>query len=471
MNTASIQKAGAASKAIRRWGALMGLLVVAAVGAPAQTSMEDRMAAMEALLERQNARIQQLEQELAVSQGEGKVQEVRAVRDDGRPFIRPAVLVSSTSGPILVPAAAPEPALTPEPAAAAVPAPPQDPTTSPDFEGLNFFRGMSLSGSVDAYYGYNFNKPGSRTSAFHSLDPHSNSMTLNLVELDLNKAVSDSSPLGYRLTFGYGPTADIVNGGDFGIGNVTGANFLQYYLSGQIPGSKLTIDVGKFVTQHGAEVIETAPNWNYSRGILFGFAIPFYHFGVRATYAASEQVSLAAFLVNGWNNVVDNNGGKTFGAQLIWTPSERFTFVQNYMVGPENADDNDNMRHLFDSLLTVGLHEKVTFMTNFDYGMDEITGGGKVHWIGAAGYLRLSPASWFAFTPRFEYYNDPNGFTTGARQQVKEITFTPEFLIGENFITRFEYRRDWSNAATFSRGPAESGFSQDTVGLGVILKF
>ena len=470
MKTASIQRAGAARKSFRRWGALVCLMVVAAVGSPAQTSMEDRIAAMEALLEQQNARIQQLEQELAVSQGEVKVQEVREVRDDGRPFIRPAVLVSSTSDPILVPAAAPVAAGVPEPAAAA--AAPQDPTTSPDFEGLNFFRGMTISGSADAYFGYNFNKPGDRTSAFHSLNPHSNSMTLNLVELDLNKEATDTAPIGYRLTFGYGPTADIVNGGDFGTGNVTGANLLQYYISGKVPNSNLTIDVGKFVTQHGAEVIETAPNWNYSRGILFGYAIPFYHFGVRATYAASEQVSLAAFLVNGWNNVVDGNGGKTFGAQLIWTPSERFTFVQNYMVGPENADDNDNMRHLFDSLLTVGLHEKVTFMTNFDYGMDTLTGGEKVHWIGAAGYLRLAPTSWFALTPRFEFYNDPNGFTTGARQQLKEFTLTPEFLITENLITRFEYRRDWSNSPTFSRGTTfDSGSSQDTLGLGVILTF
>jgi len=470
MKTANIQKAGAAPKSLRRWGASICLMVVAAVGSPAQTSMEDRIATMEALLQQQNARIQQLEQELAVTQGGAKVQPVSEVRDDGGAFIRPAVLVSATSGPILVPAAASAPAGSPEPAAAAAPAP-QDPTASPDFEGLNFFRGMSLSGSVDAYFGYDFNKPGSRTSAFHSLDPHSNSMTLNLVEIDMAKDVSDSSPLGYRLTFGYGPTADIVNGGDFGTGNITGANLLQYYVSGKIPNSKLTIDVGKFVTQHGAEVIETAPNWNYSRGILFGYAIPFYHFGVRATYAASEQVSLAAFLVNGWNNVVDNNGGKTFGAQLIWTPSDRFSFVQNYMVGPEGADDNDNMRHLFDSLLTVGLTDKVTFMTNFDYGMDEIAGAGRVHWIGVAGYLRMAPTSWFALTPRFEFYNDPNGFTTGARQQLKEFTLTPEFLIGENFITRFEYRRDWSNSRTFERGPAEIGSSQDTLGLGVILTF
>ncbi|OFW26665.1 MAG: hypothetical protein A3H27_14135 [Acidobacteria bacterium RIFCSPLOWO2_02_FULL_59_13] len=338
-----------------------------------------------------------------------------------------------------------------------------------DFDALSFFKGMSLGGSLDAYYGYDFNKPGTRTVDFRNFDFNHNSVALNLLELNLGRPVSESSRLGYNVTFGYGPTADFVNGGDPG---VTGDNLFQYYLSGLLPvGKGLTVDVGKFVTQHGAEVIESIPNWNYSRGILFAYAIPFYHFGVRATYATSESVSLAGFLVNGWNNVVDNNGAKTFGAQLVLS-NNRASFVQNYMTGPENDDDNDNFRHLFDTLLTVKLHDKVTFMTNFDYGWNRLTDGQSAHWIGTANYMRFQFSGRFALTPRFEFFNDPQGFTTGTRQQLKEITITPEFLINEHMITRLEYRRDWSNAATFVRGASlDSGSSQDTATIGVMLTF
>ena len=38
-------------------------------------------------------------------------------------------------------------------------------------------------------------------------------------------------------------------------------------------GRGLTLDVGKFVTQHGAEVIESKDNWNYSRSFMFALAI------------------------------------------------------------------------------------------------------------------------------------------------------------------------------------------------------
>ena len=49
-------------------------------------------------------------------------------------------------------------------------------------------------------------------------------------------------------------------------------------------------------------MIESKDNWNYSRGLLFSWAIPYYHTGLRATYAVNDKVSLAGFLVNGWNN-------------------------------------------------------------------------------------------------------------------------------------------------------------------------
>ena len=84
------------------------------------------------------------------------------------------------------------------------------------------------------------------------------------------------------------------------------------YISYLTPlGKGLQFDVGKFVTPLGAEVIEAKDNWNYSRSLLFALAIPYYHMGVRATYSANAKVTLAGLVVNGWNNVVENNSGKT----------------------------------------------------------------------------------------------------------------------------------------------------------------
>ena len=64
MEKADRKKAGTVSGLFLRSGVLILLMVVATVSLSAQTNVEDRIAALEALLQKQNARIQQLEQEL-----------------------------------------------------------------------------------------------------------------------------------------------------------------------------------------------------------------------------------------------------------------------------------------------------------------------------------------------------------------------------------------------------------------------
>ena len=82
-------------------------------------------------------------------------------------------------------------------------------------------------------------------------------------------------------------------------------------------------------------------------------------------------------------------------------------------------------------------------------------------------------AATFSLTPRFEFYSDPMHFTSGTRQQLKEFTITPEFIVSNNLVMRFEYRHDWSNEPTFttSGDPNDDPKKQDTLGVGLILKF
>ena len=70
-------------------------------------------------------------------------------------------------------------------------------------------------------------------------------------------------------------------------------------------------------------MIESKDNFNYSRGLLFALAIPYYHMGARVGYAVSDKVSVTGYLVNGWNNVKDNNDAKTVGASLAIKPTAR----------------------------------------------------------------------------------------------------------------------------------------------------
>jgi hypothetical protein len=360
-----------------------------------------------------------------------------------------------------------------QPAASGTPTAQPDKAQSQDSGFLDFFRKVEVTGFIDGYYSYNFNRPAGRVNVLRNFDTRNNEFALNLAEIALEKKPDPAdSRIGFRLDLDYGPATDMVHAAEPG-GKEVYKVIQQAYGSYLAPiGTGLQIDVGKFVTMHGAEVIESKDNWNYSRGLLFAWAIPYYHMGVRAKYSFNSKVAVMGMVVNGWNNVEENNGGKTYGFMLALTPTPKLSIVQNYMTGPEQLNDDRHYRNLSDTTITYNINTKVAVMTNYDYGFDHLTNGGKVHWQGIAGYLRYQATKKWAFTPRVEWFDDHDGFSTGTAQRLKELTMTGEYKFKPNCITRFEYRTDWSNQLFFPKSdPNVFAKSQSTVLAGLIWTF
>ena len=58
---------------------------------------------------------------------------------------------------------------------------------------------------------------------------------------------------------------------------------------------------------------------------------------------------------------------------------------------------------------------------------------------------RYVPRAKWAISPRVEWYNDPDGASTGRAQRLQEATLTAEYRPRRYLIARAEYRNDWSN--------------------------
>lgn len=334
---------------------------------------------------------------------------------------------------------------------------------------MSFFEGTELFGLVDAYYDWYSTKP-SEDAPLRNFDTKHNQFGLSLLEVGLVKAPTADSRAGFRLDLDYGPTAAFVHGAEPG-GVTIFQNIQQAYMSYLAPaGNGLQFDVGKFVTQHGAEVIEAKDNWNYSRSLLFAWAIPYYHMGMRVTYAANDKVTVAAALVNGWNNVVENNEGKTFGAQIVLKPAPSLTIVQNYMGGPEQADNDDDWRHLSDTTLTFTASDALSLMLNYDYGKDTVDGQ-SVKWQGVGAYAKYVVNDRFSLIPRAEWYQDDDGFTTGTSQTLKEFTLTGEVTLAPRLLWRIEYRGDFSDVDFFEKHNGSFVDNQHSIGFGVLYSF
>ena len=237
-------------------------------------------------------------------------------------------------------------------------------------------------------------------------------------------------------------------------------------------GNGLKVRFGKFVTYHGAEVIEARDNFNYSRSFLFNFAIPFTHTGFMAGYKFSEAFTANLYLVNGWDVTDDNNKGKTFGMGFVVTPIDPVQLNFNFMYGPEQPDNSTHYRFLFDWIGAFKVTKKLTLVANVDYAHednDPLNGGSDSQWYGAALYAKYEFTDFFAAAIRAEYFNDRDGVRTGIRQELKEITLTTDFIVAKNLLVRPEYRHDWSDQNGFdSHKNTFDKKSQDTIALGVM---
>lgn len=333
----------------------------------------------------------------------------------------------------------------------------------------------TLSGFVDVYYGQNFNNPANRLNGLQFFNGTTNQFGLNLIELVVDKQPDPSnSRTGYHIALGYGQAMNAIYGASTS-GSLSADQYVkEAYFSYLAPvGKGLQIDVGKFVTPAGAEVIETKDNWNYSRGILFSYAIPYYHFGMRAKYAFNSKYSLTGYFVNGWNDVVDNNSGKTYGMSFAWTPNSKWSVTQNYLAGPEQNNVNTAWRQLSDTVVSYNATKKLTLMGNYDYGRgDHMIGvAPPVYWTGAAGYFKYALNDKYSVATRYEYYNDHYGFTTGAPGHIQEVTGTFEHPMATHILTRLEFRHDMANNPIFYKGASQLVDSQTTLTAGMVFMF
>ena len=323
---------------------------------------------------------------------------------------------------------------------------------------------IDVGGYVDAYYGYNFNKVD---PLLRSFDVQHNTLSLSAAELSFTKVPAADSRVGFRTDLFFGKAADLTAAFEpASDGKEIYKHLQQAYVS--LLTGKVQWDAGKFVTPMGAEVIESQDNWNYTRSILFGYAIPFYHVGVRATVPVNDKVTLGAQLVNGWNNASENNGDKTLGLSATVKPSAKLTWVANYMVGqeaPEGAEVRDT-RNLFDTTLTFAATPKLSLMANVDYGKE-----GDVEWWGIAGYAKYQASPKWAAVGRYEYMDDSEGgfMTIGSKAQ--SLTLTSDHLIAGALKARLEYRLDLTDGDFFTKSDGTKTDSQSTVTVGLVYGF
>jgi hypothetical protein len=325
------------------------------------------------------------------------------------------------------------------PAAAAEPAKPAPGTLA----GVLDASGITATGHAAASY-YHSNG----YSTYHQFDNKHDSFQLDQAALTI----------AFQPKEGFGALVNVAAGEDMKILNAAeGSNpntfdvvqgFVQYATG------PLTVIAGKYVTLAGAEVIAPTGNTNFSRSLLF-FAEPLTHTGVRATYAASDTLSVVAGVNNGWNySSLSTSGSKTAELGVAWTPSKAFSLTAQAYVGKDPTFDAQ--RTLVDAVATYSATDALTLILSFDWGKQKqhAAGDPDLDWNGAAFYTNYALNDQWRVSLRLEYLDDKEGFVSGilgTAQKLKEGTVTFGYAPVKSFELRMEARYDKSDKSTFVR--------------------
>ena len=342
---------------------------------------------------------------------------------------------------------------------------------------LKAIKDINVSGFVDTTYTANLGGPDSRVNTARVFDTEANNFNVQAAEVVLEKLPPDEGGAGFRTDLYFGQDSEVITPtGSFRDQFDLEQAYVQLKPNGfNLPiGNWQWIKFGKFVTMHGAEVIEAKDNLNISRSLLFGYAIPFTHTGIRAGYQFSDSLAGYFGINNGWDNVKDNNKSKSIESTLAWTANDKLSFCLAGMYGPEQTSNDHSQRGLVDFLATYKPFNKWTIMLNADYGHEEdmLAAGKDGAWSGVAAYLKYEVNSWMSLVNRTEFFSDRQGLrvVAGTMQDLWENTFTLEVKPYKDLTTRLEYRHDESSSKIFTANQ-KAVDTQDTIGLEMIYAF
>ncbi|MBV8761543.1 MAG: porin [Deltaproteobacteria bacterium] len=346
------------------------------------------------------------------------------------------------------------------------------------------FAGITITGLLDAYATINPAR-GATNAAPNDLyvfETQANGASISLAKIALERK---AAPVGFRLDVGFGQTIDIVNATDTasGMGHDITRNLEQAYVS-WAASKTVTLKIGKMVTHHGIEVIESPSNWNYSHSLLFSYAIPFTQTGIALDWVASDVLETTLFVVNGLNNTFEGNAFKSPGAQVIYKPTGEVTLIQNFSAFNEAPGDAggltrfDNAVYLFDTVATYTPSAALELGVNSDVAYDA-TLPSDAFLGGAAIYARWHANDKIALSGRGELFHDNASPTLGIplpmKGNIAEGTGTFSYAPSNGLLLRTEARFDRGfgefKPFTDKAGTAMSSAQQVTFILGAVAAF
>lgn len=313
---------------------------------------------------------------------------------------------------------------------------------------------FSVSGYVETYYVYDFNKPSNNTrpAFIYSYNRH-NEVNLNLGFLK-GAYNTDNVRANLAVMAGTYPNANLAS--EPGVLK----NIFEANAGVKISSAKnLWIDAGIFPSHIGFESAIGKDSWNLTRSILADNT-PYYEAGAKISYTTDDgKWFLSGLILNGWQRIqrIEGNSMPSFGTQITFKPNNRVTLNSSSFIGTDTPDSARRTRYFHNFYGILQLSNNIGLTVGFDYGLQQNAPNenGYNQWLSPVVIGRFTLTEKLSMDVRAEYYEDeygtiiptgtPNGFKTTG------LSTNMDYKISPNALWRIEFRNLNSKDPIFAR--------------------
>lgn len=289
--------------------------------------------------------------------------------------------------------------------------------------------GVDVGGWVAQGYTWNPDRPADRFNGPVTYPDRSNEYQLNQAWLYVDRPTDTGgcgSDLGGRIDVMYGTGHRFTTSTGletFGDGTPRWNNDHRFYglalpqAYAEVAYNDVKVKMGHFISPVGYFTVGTAYNFFQRLPHTYQHGEPFTHTGMLATYQATDNLSLGAGVIRGWDNWDTGNphAGYLGTATLTGDNGSSLAYVQVFTRERAQTGAFTN-RYLQTVVYTRPINKCLTYVFQSDYGWQNnaLANGNDAKWFGMNSYWFYKVSDCLTWGLNTEWFRDQGGFRVGG---------------------------------------------------------
>lgn len=313
---------------------------------------------------------------------------------------------------------------------------------------------VSVEGYVDVYFLNDFSTPPNQERPYAVSSNRDHEFNINLAFIDIKYR---SERIRARLIPGFG---NYINA-NYATESGTLKNLIEANAGVLLfPKKNIWLDAGVLGSPFTNESAISKDHLMYSRSLAPEY-VPYFITGIKASIPINKQFTFYGYLLNGWQNIQDQNRSLALATQLEYRPNNQWLFNLNLFGGDESSIQRPSFRNRwFVDLYAVwksGSSWSATACAYWGIQQVQISPNQQVGkgWGQLNGILQYAWNKKSALAVRAEYFHDPDGIQINSVNPTLTGFSTSGFGICYNYqlskqaLFRAEYRNFTSSNQHF----------------------